>query len=216
MIMINLSKSSRRCSSLTSLTGRCKSSYIAGGSRRRSKSLPSLTRCKSRKTKMLGYGLEEPENFLELFPQSEKFCESSVESMDSMLPEECGLVDLSTQSLSSVHDHEELCVHVYCNFAINHLQNPDAVIHLFVVYFCERRGYDAVYDLCSAFNIPAAVCVKIQDTNSSLKLQCFDVLHRVYHRHNEQLSLAMIKTTLSEYSDELRQIISDYKSLRIT
>ena len=90
--------------------------------------------------------------------------------------------------------------------------HPGASIYLFVVHFYESRedDFDLFYWLIAAFKIPAEVRVKIQDTNASSKLQCFDVLHRVYHRHNEQLTLAMIKATLSEHSDELRQIINDY------
>ena len=56
---------------------------------------------------------------------------------------------------------------------------------------------------------PDDVCLKIETSNSSLKLKCFDVLHRVYHCDGE-LTLAMIMTKLSESNDELQQIISDY------
>ena len=95
-----------------------------------------------------------------------------------------------------------------CSFVIDHL-NPDSAIYLFVVYLCEHRGHDTFYVLTAAFDIPADLRLKIKDNNSSLKLQCIDALHAVYHRHN-QLTLAMIKTTLSKYSDELQHIISDY------
>ena len=198
-----------RSSSLTSLTRRCKSSYsYSGGALRRCGSLTSLIRSTG-KTMPENRDYEcpvqavdkKPENFPELF-------QLEPHNIDEWMMAEQGITFrplLST--LSSVDDHEE-CQGAYCNFAINLLQNPDAVIHSFVVYFCEQRGLDAFYDLCSAFDIPDDDCVKIQDANASLKLQCFDVLHRVYHRHNEQLTLAMIKTTLSEHSDQLRLIIS--------
>ena len=85
-------------------------------------------------------------------------------------------------------------------------------LHLFLKYLYERRGWNAFFDLCNAFDISDDVRVKIQDTNSSMRLQCLDVLHRVYHRHNEQLTLVMIKTALSKHSDELRHVISDYNA----
>ena len=96
---------------------------------------------------------------------------------------------------------------VSCSFITNHL-HPHSTIHSFMVYFCEFRE-DAFYELCSAFGIPQNVCANIENSNSSLKLQCFDALHQVYHRDNE-LTLDTIKTKLSEYSDELEQIVCDY------
>ena len=62
---------------------------------------------------------------------------------------------------------------------------------------------------CSAFELPENVRVKIAANNSSMIIRCFDALHRVYH-YDKELTLAMIKTKLSEYSDELQQLISDY------
>ena len=105
---------------------------------------------------------------------------------------------------------EARCTVTPCSFVTADQLHPDSAIRLFVVYLCKRRGYYAFYDLCNAFDMSDDVRVKIKDTNSSCEVQCFDVLHRVYHHHNEQLTLATIKTTLSKYSDELRQIISDY------
>jgi len=87
-----------------------------------------------------------------------------------------------------------------------HPQNP---IHSFVVYFCEYIEDDAFYELCSAFDVPENIRVKIA-TNNSLMIRCFDVLHRVYH-HNNELTLAAIKTKLSKYSDELQEVVSDYQ-----
>lgn len=63
--------------------------------------------------------------------------------------------------------------------------------------------------MCSAFDISDNVREKIENNNSSLTVQCFDVLHRVYHRGGE-LTLATIMTKLSESNVELQQIISDY------
>ena len=97
-----------------------------------------------------------------------------------------------------------------CSFNFDY-SHPDSPIHLFVVYLCEHREDDAFYDLCRAFDIPDDVRVKIEANHSSLKLKCFDVLHRVYH-HKGRVTLAMIMTKLSESNDELQQIISDYHS----
>ena len=97
--------------------------------------------------------------------------------------------------------------HCICSFVMK-LHPPDP-IHSFVVYFCDCREDDAFYEMCSAFEIPENVRVKIATNNSSMIIRCFDALHRVYHRDKE-LTLAMIKTKLSEHSDELQQIISDY------
>ena len=66
-----------------------------------------------------------------------------------------------------------------------------------------------MHSMCSAFDIPENLHVKIAANNSSMIIRCFDALHRVYHRDKE-LTLAMIKTKLNEYSDELQQLISDY------
>ena len=96
---------------------------------------------------------------------------------------------------------------VSCSYITNHL-HPHSKIHSFIVYFCESRE-DAFFELCSAFDIPKNVCVNIENRNSSLKLQCFDALHQVYHR-DDQLTLDTIKTKLSEYSDELQQTVDDY------
>ena len=97
--------------------------------------------------------------------------------------------------------------HCICSFVMK-LQPPDP-IHSFVVYFCECREDDAFYELCSAFDVPESIRVKIATNSSSMIIRCFDVLHRVYHRDNV-LTLDTIKTKLSEYSDELQQIVSDY------
>ena len=97
--------------------------------------------------------------------------------------------------------------HCICSFVMK-LQPPDP-IHSFVVYFCECQGDDTFYDLCSAFDVPESIRVKIATNNSSTIIRCLDALHRVYHRDKE-LTLAAIKTKLSEYSDELQQIISNY------
>ena len=95
-----------------------------------------------------------------------------------------------------------------CSFRTH--EHPDSPIHMFVVYFCGHREDDAFYDLCGAFDIPDDVRVKMKTNNSSLKIRCFDVLHWVYHDHNDHLTLAMIKTKLIESNDQLQQIISDY------
>ena len=97
--------------------------------------------------------------------------------------------------------------HCICSFVMK-LHPPDP-IHSFVVYLCDCREDDAFYELCSAFDVPENVRVKIATNNSSMVIRCFDALHRVYHRDKE-LTLPMIKAKLSEYSDELQQIISDY------
>ena len=97
--------------------------------------------------------------------------------------------------------------HCICSFVMK-LQPPDP-IHSFVVYFYECREDDAFYELCSAFDVPENIRVKIATNSSSMIIRCFDALHRVYHRDNE-LTLDTIKAKLSEYSDELQQIISDY------
>ena len=97
--------------------------------------------------------------------------------------------------------------HCICSFIMR--LHPQDVIHSFVVYFCECREGDAFYELCSAFDVPENIRVKIATNNSSMIIRCFDVLHRVYHRNNE-LTLATIKTKLSEYSDEVKQIVSEY------
>ena len=93
-----------------------------------------------------------------------------------------------TAKLSSNQESECLS----CSFITDDL-HPNAEIHIFIVHFCERRGDEAFDKLCDTFDIPDDVRVKIQTSNSSLKLQCFDVLHRIYHHHNEQLTLAMVK-----------------------
>ena len=91
-----------------------------------------------------------------------------------------------------------------CSFVTDDL-HPHAAIHSFVMQFCERRGYEAFYILCDAFDISKDDRVKIQTSNSSLQPQCFDVLHRAYHRHieqiEEQLSLAMIKSVVQTYEE---------------
>jgi len=98
--------------------------------------------------------------------------------------------------------------HCICSFTMRlHPQNP---IHSFMVYFCDSREDDAFYELCSAFDVPKNIRAKIAINNSSMIIRCFDVLHRVYHRNNE-LTLAVIKTRLSEYSDELQEVVSDYQ-----
>ena len=97
--------------------------------------------------------------------------------------------------------------HCICSFVMK-LHPPDP-IHSFVVYFCDCREDDAFYEMCSAFELSENVRVKIAANNSSMIIRCFDALHRVYHCDKE-LTLAMIKAKLSEYSDELQQIISDY------
>ena len=102
---------------------------------------------------------------------------------------------------------EEPGNHCICSFVMK-LHPPDP-IHSFIVYFCKCREDDAFYELCSAFDVPENVRVLIATNNSSITIRCLDALHRVYHRDNE-LTLAMIKTKLSEYSDELKQVISDY------
>ena len=118
-------------------------------------------------------------------------------------PEPCGAI---TAIINISHLSSDDCV--VCSFSIDYL-HPDSPIHMFVVYFCEHRK-DAFYDLCGAFDIPDDVRVKIKESNASMKLQCFDVLHRVYHRDNK-LTLAMIMMKLSESNDaKLQQIISDY------
>ena len=102
---------------------------------------------------------------------------------------------------------EEPGNHCICSFVMK-LHPPDP-IHSFMVYFCERREDDAFYELCSAFDVPESVRVLIATNNSSMTIRCLDALHRIYHRDSE-LTLAIIKTKLSEYSDDLKQIISDY------
>ena len=97
--------------------------------------------------------------------------------------------------------------HCICSFIMK--LHPSDPIHSFVVYFCDRREDDAFYELCSAFDIPENVRVKIAISNSSMIIRYFDALHRVYHRDKE-LTLVMIKAKLSEYSDELQQVISDH------
>ena len=87
-----------------------------------------------------------------------------------------------------------------CSFVTDDL-HPHAAIHSFVMQFCVRRGYEAFYILCDAFDISKDDRVKIQTSNSSLQLQCFDVLHRAYHRRDEQLSLAMIKSVVQAYEE---------------
>ena len=102
---------------------------------------------------------------------------------------------------------EEPGNHCICSFVMK-LHPPDP-IHSFMVYFCECREDNAFYELCSVFDVPENVRVLIATNNSSMTIRCFDALHRVYHRDNE-LTLVMIKTKLSEYSDELKQVVSDY------
>ena len=97
--------------------------------------------------------------------------------------------------------------HCICSY-IMRLQ-PQDEIYSFVVYFCKCREDDAFYELCSAFDIPENIRVKIATNNSSMVIRCFDALHRVYRRDNE-LTLTTVKTRLSECSDELKQIVSDY------
>ena len=119
-------------------------------------------------------------------------------------------------------DHDDNCIeeggdipdveelpgnHCICSYVMR-LQPQDA-LYSFVVYFCECREDDAFYEVCSAFDIPENIRKKIATNNSSMIIRCFDALHRVYHRNNE-LTLTMVKTKLSEYSDELSQIVSDY------
>ena len=99
---------------------------------------------------------------------------------------------------------------VACSFSTDDL-HPDSPIHMFIMYFCGHREDEAFYDLCGAFDIPDDIRVKIEANHSSLKLKCFDVLHRVYH-HKGRITLAMIMTKLSESNDALQQIISDYHS----
>ena len=114
----------------------------------------------------------------------------------------------TSKNLSNLSPDDEGPGCISCSFVTDHLHPHDA-IHLFVVYFCEHREDDAFRDLCSVFDISGDVRVQIESSNSSLKLQCFDVLHRVYHRYGE-LTLAMIITKLSESNDEIQHIISDY------
>ena len=97
--------------------------------------------------------------------------------------------------------------HCICTYVMR-LQPQDA-FYSFVVYFCERREDEAFYEVCSAFDIPENIREKIATNNSSMVIRCFDALHRVYHRDNE-LTLTTVKTKLSEYNDELKQIVSDY------
>ena len=97
--------------------------------------------------------------------------------------------------------------HCICSYVMR-LQPQDA-FYSFVVYFCECREDDAFYEVCSAFDVPESIRVKIATNSSSMIIRCFDALHWVYHRDNE-LTLTTVKTKLSEYSDELRQIVSDY------
>ena len=92
------------------------------------------------------------------------------------------------------------CSSSRCNFGTVYL-HPNSDIHLFVMSLCKHREDDAFYDLCRAFDIPDGVRVKIETSNASLKLRCFDVLHRVYHRDNE-LTLAVIMTKLSGSNDD--------------
>jgi len=72
---------------------------------------------------------------------------------------------------------EARCTVTPCSFVTADQLHPDSAIHLFVVYLCKRRGYNAFYDLCNAFNMSDDVRVKIKDTNSSCEMQCFDVLY---------------------------------------
>ena len=114
----------------------------------------------------------------------------------------------TSKNLSNLSPDDEGPGCISCSFVTDHLHPHDA-IHLFVMYFCEHREDDAFRDLCSVFDISGDVRVQIESSNSSLKLQCFDVLHRVYHHYGE-LTLAMIMTKLSESNDEIQHIISDY------
>ena len=97
--------------------------------------------------------------------------------------------------------------HCICSYVMR-LQ-PQDEFYSFVVYFCECRKDDAFCEVCSAFDVPESIRVKIATNSSSMIIRCFDALHWVYHRDSE-LTLTMVKTKLSEYSDELRQIVSDY------
>ena len=116
--------------------------------------------------------------------------------------------DNCTEEGGDIPDVEELPGnHCICSYLMR-LQ-PQDEFYSFVVYFCECREDDAFYEVCSAFDIPENIREKIATNNSSIIIRCFDTLHRVCHRNNE-LTLTMIKTQLSEYSDELRQIVSDY------
>ena len=109
---------------------------------------------------------------------------------------------------AGIPDVEELPGnHCICSY-IMRLQPQDA-FYSFIVYFCECREDEAFYEVCSAFDIPENIREKIATNNSSMVIRCFDALHRVYHRDNE-LTLTTVKTKLSEYSDELKQIVSDY------
>ena len=98
---------------------------------------------------------------------------------------------------------------ILCNFEIDHL-HPYSSINRFVAYLCECRQDEVLHEMCLAFDIPQNVHMKIVTNNSSLKIQCFDLLHRLYHHNNNELTLSMIKARLSEYSDELRKSISNY------
>ena len=116
--------------------------------------------------------------------------------------------DNCTEVGGDIPDVEELPGnHCICSYLMR-LQ-PQDEFYSFVVYFCECREDDAFYEVCSAFDIPENIREKIATNNCSMTIRCFDALHRVYHRNNE-LTLTVVKTKLSEYSDELRQIVSDY------
>ena len=85
---------------------------------------------------------------------------------------------------AGIPDVEELPGnHCICSY-IMRLQ-PQDEIYSFVVYFCECREDEAFYEVCSAFDIPENIRVKIATNNSSMVIRCFDALHRVYHRDNE-------------------------------
>ena len=121
----------------------------------------------------------------------------------------CTVRTVSVGHTPLLSDYGDCTSYYYpCSYVTDNLQ-PPAVVHSFVVYFCECRGSDAFYELCSALDIPENIIVKIEAENSSAKVQCLDALHRVYHC-NGNLTLDMIKAKLSEYSDELHQTISEY------
>lgn len=97
---------------------------------------------------------------------------------------------------------------ISCRFVTDHFY-PQSAVNRFVKYLCQCRGRNAFYELCSAFDIPENVRIKITTNNSSTIIQCFDALHSAYH-HDNELTLVTIKMKLSEYSHELQQVVCDY------
>ena len=132
-----------------------------------------------------------------------------VDSPDGVPGNNCMSYTASCSVVTGVpQNHCKSCL-ILCCFEVDHL-HPHSSINRFVAYLCECRQDETLHEMCLAFDIPKNVQMEIVTNSSSLKIQCFDVLHRLYHHNNNKLTLSMIKTRLSEYSDELRKSISNY------